>query len=101
MGCSCRHVDEIESLIQGCPKTKVIIDHFGFCNCQDLQSEEWRRLLALARHPQVSRGKCQGLAHSCSLAVARVQMLHQRVDGVHMHGGCTCSLGAAGCYATC
>lgn len=30
---------------------------FGFCKSSDLQSEEWKALLALARHPQV-RGAC-------------------------------------------
>jgi predicted TIM-barrel fold metal-dependent hydrolase len=49
-----RHIEEIETLAQDCPATKVLIDHFGFCNCSDMSSEEWQRLLGLARFPQVS-----------------------------------------------
>jgi hypothetical protein len=26
----------------------------GFCKCDNLQSEEWQRLLGLAKHPQVT-----------------------------------------------
>lgn len=47
------HVDEIEQLLQQHPATKAIIDHCGFCQCNDLQSKEWQRLLALAKYPQV------------------------------------------------
>ncbi|KAI8464534.1 MAG: hypothetical protein J3K34DRAFT_526120 [Monoraphidium minutum] len=47
------HVDEIEELAASYPRTPVVIDHFGFCGAGDTASEEWRRLLALARHPQV------------------------------------------------
>lgn len=48
------HVDEIEQLLQQYPTTKAIIDHCGFCQCDNLQSEEWQRLLALAKYPQAS-----------------------------------------------
>jgi hypothetical protein len=48
------HIDEIEQLLQLHPATKAIIDHMGFCKCDDLQSEEWQRLLGLAKYPQVS-----------------------------------------------
>ena len=48
-----RHIDEIEALATDCPRTVAIIDHFGFCACDDLQSEEWRRLRGLARFPQI------------------------------------------------
>jgi predicted TIM-barrel fold metal-dependent hydrolase len=47
------HIDEIEDLATSYPRTPVIIDHFGFCKGGDTGSEEWRRLLNLARHPQV------------------------------------------------
>lgn len=47
------HADEIEQLLVDYPGTKAIIDHCGFCNCGDLQSEEWQRLLSLAKYPQV------------------------------------------------
>jgi predicted TIM-barrel fold metal-dependent hydrolase len=50
------HIDEIETLLQLYPETKAIIDHMGFCKCDDLQSEEWRRLLGLAKYPQVGTG---------------------------------------------
>jgi hypothetical protein len=45
--------DEIETLLADYPNTRAIIDHCGFCNCSDLQSTEWKRLLSLARYPQV------------------------------------------------
>jgi predicted TIM-barrel fold metal-dependent hydrolase len=48
------HIDEIETLLQLYPETKAIIDHMGFCKCDNLQSEEWQRLLGLAKHPQVT-----------------------------------------------
>ncbi|KAF6262608.1 hypothetical protein COO60DRAFT_1268012 [Scenedesmus sp. NREL 46B-D3] len=47
------HINEIEQLLQLYPATKAIVDHMGFCKCDDLQSEEWRRLLGLAKYPQV------------------------------------------------
>ncbi|WIA22167.1 hypothetical protein OEZ85_004501 [Tetradesmus obliquus] len=47
------HIDEIEHLLQQYPATKAIIDHMGFCKCDNLQSEEWQRLLGLAKYPQV------------------------------------------------
>lgn len=47
------HVDEIEQLLMEYPDTKAIIDHLGFCNCSDLQSKVWQRLLELAKYPQV------------------------------------------------
>uniref|UniRef100_A0A383V5S3 Amidohydrolase-related domain-containing protein n=1 Tax=Tetradesmus obliquus TaxID=3088 RepID=A0A383V5S3_TETOB len=47
------HIDEIEQLLQQNPATKAIIDHMGFCKCDNLQSEEWQRLLGLAKYPQV------------------------------------------------
>jgi predicted TIM-barrel fold metal-dependent hydrolase len=47
------HIDEIEQLLQLYPQTKAILDHMGFCKADNMQSEEWRRLLALAEYPQV------------------------------------------------
>jgi predicted TIM-barrel fold metal-dependent hydrolase len=41
------------NLLQLYPGTKAIIDHMGFCKCHNLQSEEWQRLLGLAKYPQV------------------------------------------------
>ena len=46
------HVDEIEQLLREYPATKAIIDHCGFCQCGDLQSQERQRLLGLAKYPQ-------------------------------------------------
>ena len=53
VNCLCVPVDEIETLLADFPNTRAIIDHCGFCNCSDLQSTEWRRLLSLAKYPQV------------------------------------------------
>ena len=55
------HADEIEQLLADQPATKAIIDHCGFCSCSDLQSEEWRRLLALAKYPQVCTWAASGV----------------------------------------
>jgi hypothetical protein len=56
------HADEIEQLLVDFPHTKAIIDHCGFCQCSDLQSEEWQWLLGLAKYPQVGPDAicCQG-----------------------------------------
>lgn len=73
-----RHIDDIETLLQQYPATTAIIDHFGFCNCSDISSEEWRRLLALAQYPQVIT-------------------MPDCVNGVFVVSGCGfCSRGAAG-----
>jgi predicted TIM-barrel fold metal-dependent hydrolase len=48
-----RHIDEIETLLTDYPSTSAVIDHMGFCKAADPDSEEWRRLLGLARFPQV------------------------------------------------
>lgn len=48
-----RHIEEIETLLELYPETKVIIDHFGFCKCSEPDSESWKKLLALAKFPQV------------------------------------------------
>jgi len=45
------HIKDIETLCTDYPSTKVLIDHFGFC--KGTGGEDWRRLLALARFPQV------------------------------------------------
>jgi hypothetical protein len=47
------HIADIEALATAYPETKVIIDHFGFCKCDNLESPEWQALLGLARFPQV------------------------------------------------
>jgi hypothetical protein len=47
---------DIESLIAAHPEVNVIMDHFAFCKCDDLSSQEWAALLKLARHPQVMGG---------------------------------------------
>jgi predicted TIM-barrel fold metal-dependent hydrolase len=47
------HISDIEALATAYPETKVIIDHFGFCKCDNLESPEWQALLGLARFPQV------------------------------------------------
>eukprot|EP00192_Tetraselmis_astigmatica_P010935 CAMPEP_0117685128 /NCGR_PEP_ID=MMETSP0804-20121206/21550_1 /TAXON_ID=1074897 /ORGANISM="Tetraselmis astigmatica, Strain CCMP880" /LENGTH=344 /DNA_ID=CAMNT_0005496331 /DNA_START=71 /DNA_END=1105 /DNA_ORIENTATION=+ len=47
------HIDDIEKLCQAYPQTKTILDHFGFCKCKTPDSDEWKALLALAKHPQV------------------------------------------------
>lgn len=47
-----KHIDEITTLAEKYPKTKFIVDHYGFCKCDDLDSEEWKALLSLARFPQ-------------------------------------------------
>ncbi len=36
------HLEEIRALLDAYPRTKCIIDHFGFCKCSDPGSEEWR-----------------------------------------------------------
>ena len=47
------HLKEITALADAFPQTKFIVDHFGFCKCGDLQSEEWQALLSLGReYPQ-------------------------------------------------
>ena len=48
------HYDDIIELMENYPKTKVIIDHFGFFhqNGED-QEDIWCQLLSLARFPQV------------------------------------------------
>ncbi|GBG00055.1 hypothetical protein Rsub_12799 [Raphidocelis subcapitata] len=46
-------IGDIKTLISDHPQTTVILDHFGFAKCGDLESEEWRELLLLAKHPQV------------------------------------------------
>ncbi|KAK9865401.1 hypothetical protein WJX84_007086 [Apatococcus fuscideae] len=43
----------IEALMAHSPKTRVIMDHFGFCSMDDLGSENWKALSRLASHPQV------------------------------------------------
>ncbi len=48
------HIEDIQQLCQEYPGTRAIIDHCGFCKCDDLQSAEWRALLGLARFPQVA-----------------------------------------------
>lgn len=48
-----RHMNEIMTLANDYPETKVIIDHFGFCKADDPDSEEWKALLSLAEFPQV------------------------------------------------
>ncbi|KAK9820308.1 hypothetical protein WJX72_008774 [[Myrmecia] bisecta] len=48
-----KHIHDIEVLCQDYPATHVVIDHFGFCRCDNLDSQEWQRLLGLARYPQV------------------------------------------------
>ena len=48
-----RHIEEIRTLAAAHPETKVIIDHFGFCQASDPTSAEWQALLALAELPQV------------------------------------------------
>lgn len=49
------HIDDIEELCLEFPATAVMIDHFGFCKPAQSKDEEeaWRRLLSLARFPQV------------------------------------------------
>ncbi|CAM9251840.1 unnamed protein product [Choristocarpus tenellus] len=48
------HLVELKALLDECPQTKVIIDHFGFF-LQDGKADEdaWSELLGLARYPQV------------------------------------------------
>jgi predicted TIM-barrel fold metal-dependent hydrolase len=46
------HVEEITTLAERYPETKFIVDHYGFCKCDDLESDEWKALLSLARFPQ-------------------------------------------------
>ncbi len=46
-----RSVDEIETLCAQYPDTPVLMDHFGFCKGVD--DPNWRKLLGLARFPQV------------------------------------------------
>ena len=47
------HLADIEALLADSPATVCILDHFGFCKAATPDSEEWRALLGLARHPQV------------------------------------------------
>lgn len=54
--CACTHTHDTHKT-----HTTVIVDHFGFCKFEDLASEEWRRLLALARHPQVLQAGRKGV----------------------------------------
>ncbi|QDZ23366.1 catalytic hydrolase [Chloropicon primus] len=46
------HIDEIKTLADTFPSTKFIVDHYGFCKCDDLESDEWKALLDLAKYPQ-------------------------------------------------
>jgi hypothetical protein len=47
------HADDIETLCTDYPSTTVLIDHFGFC--KNSKGDDWARLLALARFPQVRK----------------------------------------------
>jgi hypothetical protein len=55
------HIDDIRTLCSQHPGTACIIDHCGFANVDDLESGEWRALLALAQFPQVCVGKVEGV----------------------------------------
>ena len=44
----------IKALMAHSPETLVMMDHFGFCPMDDLQSEKWKALLSLASYPQAS-----------------------------------------------
>ena len=44
----------IKALMAHSPETLVMMDHFGFCSMDDLQSETWKALLSLASYPQAS-----------------------------------------------
>lgn len=46
------HIDEIRSLATAYPNTDFVMDHFGFCKLDDLESEEWKALLSLAAFPR-------------------------------------------------
>lgn len=48
-----RHIDEITTLLETYPQTRVIIDHFGFCKFNDTDSSSWKSLLELAKFQQV------------------------------------------------
>lgn len=48
------HIEEIVALLELYPRTKVIIDHFGFCKFGDPDSSAWKSLLDLARFEQVN-----------------------------------------------
>ena len=45
------HVEEIKDLMEEFPKTKVMMDHFGFT--KGIHDPNWRALLSLAEYPQV------------------------------------------------
>ena len=47
------HIDDITTLCEEYPDTKVIIDHFGFCSAAKPDAEDWAALYGLARFPQV------------------------------------------------
>lgn len=47
------HIDDITTLCEEVPETKVIIDHFGFCSAAKPDGEDWAALYSLARFPQV------------------------------------------------
>jgi len=46
------HIEDIKELCAMYPKTRVLIDHFGFCKGVD--DPNWAALLALAEYPQVA-----------------------------------------------
>ena len=68
------HLGDIELLCSEYPATNVIIDHFGFCKCGDLQSQEWQALLGLARFPQVRQRRCR--SWSMQVCLLRRQPRH-------------------------
>lgn len=76
------HVDEIEQLLQQYPGTKAIIDHCGFCQCSNLESQEWQRLLALAKYPQVLHSCTIGFleaTNACAMLVGVTALLAYKV----------------------
>jgi len=45
------HVEEVETFCEEIPKTKVILDHFGFCKDVD---GAWAKLIEWSKYEQVS-----------------------------------------------
>ena len=49
-----KHVARIVNLLELAPKTKAIIDHFGFFKQEGKANEAiWAKVLALSEYPQV------------------------------------------------
>lgn len=47
------HINDITTLCEDFPDTKVIIDHFGFCSAKQPDGQDWQALYGLSRFPQV------------------------------------------------